>query len=456
MSGILLLLQIVHQNVHQISHSLDKKIFSEPKIYTGGVDITLWNKLSKEEQNNAISKDWYIYYKFKDETTGKLKRMPNIKGGCNRHKTKKERLQILTHLRDALEYLLEKGLNPYSEADFKILELDSQTTKKNIKTKTIPLLNNIEKDSTKNNELKKVESEEPVLSIKEAFEYALKIKKKSLNETSFMNFAGRINRFKKALDETAPITSLTRKQTNDYLNDILKNTSARNRNNSRIDLSSLFEVLANDEIIPENFIKRINTLKTKPQRNKTYTPDMQETIYSYLEKNDSLLLLFIKFISYNFLRPIEVCRLKVGDLDIKDKKLYVRAKNKAVKIKIIPEILIKDLPDISSMNKDDFLFTPNTIGGKWIATENNRRDFFSKRFKTVVKDHFNLGTDYGLYSFRHTFITKLYRELRKNYTPFESKSILMNITGHSTMTALELYLRDIDAELPEDYSHLLE
>ena len=120
------------------------------------------------------------------------------------------------------------------------------------------------------------------MSIKEAFEYALKIKKKSLNETSFMNFAGRINRFKKALDETAPITSLTRKQTNDYLNDILKNTSARNRNNSRIDLSSLFEVLANDEIIPENFIKRINTLKTKPQRNKSYTPDMQVTIYSYL------------------------------------------------------------------------------------------------------------------------------------------------------------------------------
>ena len=83
MSNILLLLQRVHQNVHQIRHSLDKKKFSEPKIYTGGVDITLWNELSKEEQNNAISKDWYIYYKFLDDTTGKLKRMPNIKGRCN-------------------------------------------------------------------------------------------------------------------------------------------------------------------------------------------------------------------------------------------------------------------------------------------------------------------------------------------------------------------------------------
>jgi hypothetical protein len=60
-----------------------------------------------------------------------------------------------------------------------------------------------------------------------------------------------------------------------------------------------------------------------------------------------------------------------------------------------------------------------------------------------------------MYSFRHTFITKLYRELRKSYSPFETKSRLMLITGHSTMTALEQYLRDIDAKLPEDYSHML-
>ena len=110
---------------------------------------------------------------------------------------------------------------------------------------------------------------------------------------------------------------------------------------------------------------------------------------------------------------------------------------------------------MSKFNKDHFLFTPYEIGGEWIATENNRRDNFSKRFKTVVKDHFKLGADYGMYSFRHTFITKLYRELRKNYSPFETKSRLMLITGHSTMTALEQYLRDIDAELPEDYSHML-
>jgi integrase len=56
---------------------------------------------------------------------------------------------------------------------------------------------------------------------------------------------------------------------------------------------------------------------------------MQLKIYAHLETNDPLLL-FVK-LSAITLRPVEVCRLKVGDLDINDKKLYVRAKKKAVK-----------------------------------------------------------------------------------------------------------------------------
>ena len=184
MSNILLLLQRVHQNVHQIRHSLDKKKFSEPKIYTGGVDITLWNELSKVEQHQALSKDWYIYYKFIDETTGKLKRMPNIKGGCNRYKTKKERIKILAQLRDALEYLLEKGLNPYSEPDLKLLEFITPI-KPQIQVIT---------DISKKEEIVaipepiKEEIVENVMSIKEAFDYALKIKKKITKRDILLKF----------------------------------------------------------------------------------------------------------------------------------------------------------------------------------------------------------------------------------------------------------------------------
>lgn len=118
-------------------------------------------------------------------------------------------------------------------------------------------------------------------------------------------------------------------------------------------------------------------------------------------------------------------------------------------------MLLAELPDLSPLNKEHFLFTPTKIGGEWLASETNRRDSFSKRFKDVVKTPFGLDKNYGLYSFRHTYITRLYRELVKGSSPHAAKSELMLITGHSSMKALEKYLRDIDAQLPEDYSHLL-
>ncbi len=115
--------------------------------------------------------------------------------------------------------------------------------------------------------------------------------------------------------------------------------------------------------------------------------------------------------------------------------------------------MLSSLPDLSSYNVSDYIFTPTGLG-EWMAKEINKRNYFSNRFKKV-KDKLKLGEEYGLYSFRHTYITKLYRVLRKTASPFEAKSKSMLITGHSSMIALEKYLRDIDAELPEDYSDLL-
>jgi hypothetical protein len=60
-----------------------------------------------------------------------------------------------------------------------------------------------------------------------------------------------------------------------------------------------------------------------------------------------------------------------------------------------------------------------------------------------------------LYSFRHTSIGNLYRELNKTNNQHVTKDILMNITGHQTIEALNKCRRDIDAELPEDYSKFL-
>ncbi|SDM65870.1 tyrosine-type recombinase/integrase [Kriegella aquimaris] len=478
MPAISVLLQNVHENVHVFSMKLN---YSEPKIYTGGVDVDNWSKLSKKERTEALQKDWYVYFSFRDSETGKLKRLPNIKAGANRYKTKTKRLQFLKTLQRNLLLLLEYGFDPYKdnselEAKFfgktvkqeetKIQDPETVITQEPeprpvVKEKPSPLPQAAPSETGVGTPQTPVQGEEAEqeekVSVKEAFEIGLRIKKSILNENSYPKYKSHILKFQRWLeenmDDTSDITKIDKKTVIQYLNAILEKTSPRNRNNARGALSSFFTTLEDNEQITENFILKINVLKSVPERNKTYRPKQVEEIDLYLKKNDPVLRLFIQFISYNFLRPIEVCRLKVGDLDIEDGKLYVRAKNKAVKIKIIPEILLDELPDLSKMDREHSLFTPERIGGVWDTAEMNKRTYFTSRFKEV-KEHFGLGKDYGLYSFRHTYITKLYREMEKTMTPLEVKSNLMLITGHTTQTALEKYLRDIDAVLPQDYSAL--
>ena len=172
-----------------------------------------------------------------------------------------------------------------------------------------------------------------------------------------------------------------------------------------------------------------------------------------METSDPLLLLYLKFVAYGFLRPIEVVRLKVKDIDLNNRTLTFKAKNKAHKTKIIPDILISELKKLDMKNPEHYLFTPEGIG-EWKRQESGKRKWFGERFN-IVKKKLSIGSDYTVYSFRHTSITKMYRELRKKHPKHETENKLKLITGHSTLTALQKYLRDIDAELPEDYSDLL-
>lgn len=457
MPKLLVLLQNVHDYVHYLPM---KPNYSGPYLYTGNVDIKTWSTLSKEAKEKALAKEWYVYYSFRNPQTGKLVRQTNIKTGVNSFRTKQERYTKLVAIHDSLLFILKRGFSPFANntilEDETLQKLDAEingtafTTKvsKEINTEKIPVV------KVPKNKLV-IENEK---SIKEAFQFGLKIKQNVLAATSYNGFRGRVNRFLAWFDKenstSQKISTLEKKTFINYLNVVLEESSASNRNNSRADLSSLIQTLVDNEIMTDNYLKSINVLKSSPDRNKTYSVTQEKDILEYIEQNDTILLLYIQFITYNFLRPVEVNRLKIGDLDLEGKKLFVRAKNKAVKVKIIPQKIIDLLPDLSNINPNYYLFTPNTIGATWDAEENNRRDNFSKKFK-LIKDHFKLNKDYGLYSFRHTAITNLYREIRKTRTPHEAKSMLMGITGHQTIEALEKYLRDIDAELPEDYSHLL-
>jgi len=322
MSKIRHLLTKEYANAYDLTY---KKQYSLPNIY---------------DANGDLKKRWYVYYSFRNPLTDKLERQTPIYSGVNQFKTLKERKEAIKILAKAIETILENGFNPYDDS----ISID-QSKKYNIP---------------------------------EAVTFALELKKNTLKENSYRDFRVRINSFQKWLlangYENRYITTVNKKTVITFLNSILSNTSAKNRNNTRSNLSMFFQSLEDNDIITDNFVKKINVLKSTPERNKTYSTTQEVDIFNYLKSNDDLLLLFIQFISYNHLRPVEVVRLKIKDVNIKDKLIYVRAKNKAVKIKIIPEILLSAIPDLEKLNPESFLFTPNGIGYDWTTGETDKRD----------------------------------------------------------------------------------
>jgi len=447
-------------NEHDLEHDLEhKRKFSTPKIFDADGDL---------------SQRWYVYFSYRNPETGKMKRMNNIYGGANRLKTKAERYSVLNLYKKRLLRFLKQGYNPFEDnTELYLKHTQKLATTQETKSTTKPVVTehkqehvsaktpevevkNVEKTPLKPKENKPPKPTSP--KVLDAFNRALELKTNVTKAKTLEDYTSRIYKLQKWLKKThkeiTHIEHIEKKHILEFLNEVQLQSSPRNRNNYRSVFSSIFQVLEDNDIIERNFVKSIKPLKSKPQRHKTYTDKEQERIFKHLEKEDPILLLYIKFISYNFLRPQEVCRLKIKDINVDEKTLRFEAKNKVSKTKLIPDILFDELPDLSKCQPEDLLFTPNKIGGQWEATEINRRTNFGKRFSEIKKE-LGFNKDYTLYSFRHTFITRLYRAMAKDSSPFEAKSRLMLITGHSTMTALEKYLRDIDAELPQDYSNLL-
>ncbi len=172
-----------------------KKQYTEPKIYHGGKTFDL-------------SKRWYVYYSYAHpELIGKngnpvMVRQPPITMSINKnYKTKQERLFHLGIVSEVLLELLKDGSSPYKGE----MELNNQSLE---------------------------------YTAVAALDYALDLKNSTLSETSKPDYRSRCNQFKKYLEKKnladKSILSITREVVNTYLEGIVKASSARNRNNTRI------------------------------------------------------------------------------------------------------------------------------------------------------------------------------------------------------------------------------
>ena len=403
---------------------MDKRQYSDPKLYIPRIN---------GKPSAAPGKRWYVWFLWRNPETKKLDIKIKFSKGINTFKTVKERKKVGSALVKAYSTALDAGWNP------------------------------ILKTVTK-------EKETIVYTLKSALKYALEIKCRDVKESTQTDYSHRLDMFFDWSDNNYMSGKpLEKFQLNDFYQfldylqlEYVNKKTGKNISNTSIDntkrvISALFTELKNKRLIEYNFIKDIPKIKSKPVKNRPFSHSEIKEIKSYLEKNDPYLIYFISFMIYPLLRPREITRLKIRDLNTKDWILGVETKTEDFSYS---RIINKMKPVIDSMNiaglPGDFsLFTYEDKPGVWQPEKlSSKVTYFSNRFKKVKKA-LGLRPEYGLYSFRHSAIGDLYNGLQKSgLSEREVLYKLMPITGHKSEAGLKNYLRNIKIALPPDHSEI--
>lgn len=372
-------------------------------FYTGGGNIEDWHKLSKDDQKAKLQKNWYVWWSFRNPETQQLERQNNIKLGINIHKTKASRLMVMQDIKLELLDLLKTGYSPY--------------------------------------ELPSVEPE--YIDIDYAFREALKVKKKEIKERTYEDYHTRLKTFNEYLKKNGYVK--IREIDKNIVSNFLNRFSAKNSNNFRAAISSVFSVLSDLSYIDYNFIKELRAKKTESK--KAYIPSKKEIerTIKLLKQQDFILLMYIDFVSYMFWRPVEVVRIKIENINFDKRSITVDTKSKKNKVKLIPSIILENIKEFVN-GKNGFLFELNAKKDK------DKRSYLTDRFKKFILLN-ELDSRMTPYSFRHYNITLLYIELRKKLSKEDTIKELSLITGHTSKAILN-YIHANDLELPKDYSNL--
>lgn len=398
-----------------------KKMFSEPKIY-------IPYKISSTGKKVACISagcSWYVYFYFRNPTNDKMEKHI-YKKGINRLSTVTERREASENLKKGLQKMLYDGFSPF--ADY---------VPKDLITPEI--------------------SEYTVLTaFNAAFESRKNEWKQSTRNTNFSIF----QIFKDWLHKTAlehlPIENFKRKQVVQFLDHMLKVRKANSttRNNYKRAVSSLLSKMVEIEIIEHNPADKVLMLKETPTKNKSFSNNQLIEIRNWLQINDPYLHQYLKFITYAFMRPVEVNRIKVKHIDLDRKQINVDTKTNANFVQIIDVLadVINEL-NIKNCNKDFYIFSKFEKPALWDAeNDKSRSDFFSRRFKKLKK-HFNYGNEFGIYSFRHNASLNLFFSFMKSgLSENEAVEKLQRIMRHNNAKTTRIYLRDIGAFSVKDYS----
>ncbi len=123
-----------------------------------------------------------------------------------------------------------------------------------------------------------------------------------------------------------PIDGLTGSDLNAFSDYLLqeRSNSNRTRNNLLGDLRTLVNLMSERGWLAGQAFPKWGKLIESPTRiHDVYTAEQRQVLISHLRVHDHRLLLLVQFIYYTFLRPIELTRIRVRDVDLQNNRILI-------------------------------------------------------------------------------------------------------------------------------------
>jgi integrase len=385
---------------------------------------------------STSGKDWYVWFRYYDEASQKMKLIIR-KGGVNYQDiSQKERLAQLNALRDAIAFKLE-------QQDWN------------------PITNTYPKKTPKELEFEKLQS----MGFNEALTFALS--KCVVAKKTKSGYKGTVDFFQLAaeqlgIDQTK-IVEVRRQHIKVLLEHICKDRKWSNHaHNKHLGyLGSVLERLLDWEIIDINPAHKIKILPVaETEKYQPLTTQEREKVVEFLFINHYRYFVFLMVIFHTGIRPKEILALRISDIskDLTDIKIVPdleEENSKTKKIRRVPinqhlQILLRELK-LQEYPADYYVFgSPFEPGiGNRGSTKNGRGAFHPDYFKpsktqikrdTVTKlwkkIRETLGIDKYQYAFKHTGAdAKIMAGM--------DLDALRQLYGHSSKFMTEKYARQV-------------
>lgn len=356
-------------------------------------------------RGNDISKSWYVYFTFTDNSG--ITKQFRFKHELNTYKTRREREREAGSMCTVLHNRLMDGWNPISD---------------------------------------EVEERKEDVTVSQALDDILSIKKSYLTARSYKTYSDQISFFQKWLKiakyDKLFVQNFTKSHAQQYLDYLLrdKGYGGKTHNSHLGTMITFYNNILERFPVKKNPFVGFAKLPEDVGSNTTYSKEEENLIDNYLLKKNRHFYFATRFVRYCFFRRSELSKLQVKHIRWDNKTIIVPAKSAknrrqdSVTISKSLEKIILEM-DILELDQNTYIFSSKANDFKPSMDKMKRVDDFTDK-QREINQHLKIKPECTFYSWKHTGACELYNLTTDPY-------VVMRQCRHSDIKMTMRYLRSL-------------